>query len=135
MVDDLKAFVPINSQECLEGNYCLLGSALSLPLVVWGALLLHSLDPLFDRIKFGVRRDPEAERFKRLRLCGSVFSLIGGVRDLVLRFAFHCTRAENLALGQVVVSVPDRGQLLSDIRVISVGCPLIWRVWIWVLLN
>ena len=135
MVDDLKAFVPINSQECLEGNYSLLGSALSLPLVVWGALLLHSLDPLFDRIKFGVRRDPEAERFKRHWLCGSVFSPAGRVGDLVLWLAFQSTRAENLALGQIVVSVPDCGQFLSDIRVISVGCPLIWCVWVGVLLD
>ena len=128
MVDDFKAFRSFNSQDCLEGIFSLLGSALSLPLVFWSAILLHSLDSLFDRIEFRVCRDPEAERFKRHWLCGSVFSPAGRVGDLVLWLAFHCAGAENLALGQVVVSVPDQGQSLSDLGDVGVGCPLIWLV-------
>ena len=128
MVDDLKVFVSVNSQECLEGSFGLLGSTLSLPLVVLSALLLQDLDSLFDLVEIPGCVDPEAERFDRLWLSGSVRSPLGGVGDLVPRLAIYSAGAENLASVQVVISVPDLDQLLSDIGVIGVGCPPIWRV-------
>ena len=124
----LKAFLCAHSVEDLEGNLSLLGSALPLPLVVLSALILQDLDSLFDLVEVPGCVDPEAERFDRLWLSGSIFSPLRGVRDLILRPAIHCSGAENLASVQVVISVPDLDQLLSDIGVIGVGCPPIWRV-------
>ena len=106
----------------------LLGSALSLSFIFWASVLLHNLDPLFDLVEVPGCVDPKAERFNRLWLSGSVLSQTGRIGDLVLWLAFHCAGVENLALGQVEVSVPDQHQSLSDLGDVGVGCPLIWLV-------
>ena len=130
VLGELKAFLSVFFVESVEGNLGHFFSELSLSLVFFSSLLLNGFDLPLDDLETGTCRHHLAEKVKVRWFSGSVLCTVRGIRDLVLGLAFHCSRQEDLALGQVEVSVPDFDQILSNGWYVGIGYPLIWKLWI-----